>query len=51
MGSEMCIRDRDGFGHGRVAQYAVTTEEDISHIRKNYPAKKIIQLSLLYVLL
>ena len=29
-----CLMIEDGFGHGRVVQYAATTEEDVEHIRK-----------------
>ena len=27
------LMTEDGFGHGQVVQYAVTTEEDVEHIR------------------
>ena len=29
-----CLMIEDGFGHGRVVQYAATAEEDVLHIRK-----------------
>lgn len=29
-----CLMVEDGFGHGRVVQYAATAEEDVLHIRK-----------------
>ena len=29
-----CLMIEDGFEHGRVVQYAATTEEDVEHIRK-----------------
>ena len=33
-----CLMIEDGFGHGRVVQYAATTEEDVEHM-----IRKIIQ--------
>ena len=35
-----CVMIEDGFGHGRVVQYAATTEEDVEHIRKIFQTFK-----------
>ena len=35
-----CLMIEDGFGHGRVVQYAATTEEDVEHISKIFQTFK-----------